>query len=101
MGTDFWHSTCICSAIKTSYLSQLPNRTDFTWATYDIFTWVTAEFFLVIVCSSIPTLRPLLNFFPGQLGVTAKDSGDSYQRHTGDSDISVGTFARDLAYRVT
>ena len=84
---NFRDSTCICSGIKTSYLSQLGNRTDFTWATYDIFAWVTAEFFLVIVCGSIPTLRPLLNFFRRQLGVTPKYSGTSYQRHTGDSDV--------------
>ncbi|KAI7781893.1 hypothetical protein LA080_014074 [Diaporthe eres] len=52
--------TCICSGIKTQYLAQLANRTDFTWATFDIFAWVTVEFFLMIVCGTIPTLHGLL-----------------------------------------
>jgi hypothetical protein len=52
--------TCICSGIKTQYLAQLANRADFTWATFDIFAWVTVEFFLMIVCGTIPTLHSLL-----------------------------------------
>jgi hypothetical protein len=52
-------STSISSGIKTSYLSQLANRTDFTWATFDIFAWVTVEFFLLIICGTIPTLKPI------------------------------------------
>lgn len=66
-------------------LSELANRADFTWATYDIFAWVTAEFFLVIVCGSIPTLRPLINFLRRKLGVKSAYSGSAYKRHTEDS----------------
>jgi hypothetical protein len=54
--------TSICSGIKTQYLAALANRTDLTWATFDIFAWVTAELFLMIVCGTIPTLHPLLLF---------------------------------------
>jgi hypothetical protein len=53
--------TSICSGIKTQYLAELSNRTDQTWATYDIFAWVTAELFLMIVCGTVPTLHPLLS----------------------------------------
>jgi len=92
--------TSICSGIKTSYLSQLANRTDFTWATYDIFAWVTAEFFLLTVCGSIPTLKPLLNLVRRQFGFKSKYSGNAYTRHTGDSegvseDIQLNGFRRD------
>jgi len=52
--------TSICSGIKTQYLAELGNRTDQTWATYDIFAWVTAELFLLVVCGTVPTLYPLL-----------------------------------------
>ncbi|KAF3010835.1 hypothetical protein E8E13_008777 [Curvularia kusanoi] len=52
--------TSICSGIKTKYLAELGNRTDQTWATYDIFAWVTAELFLLVVCGTVPTLYPLL-----------------------------------------
>lgn len=79
--------TSICSGIKTSYLSQLANRKDFTWATYDIFVWVTAEFFLVIFCGTLPTLKPILNFIRRyilRVPTSRKVSSRSYQRHTGD-----------------
>ncbi|KAI9750543.1 MAG: hypothetical protein M4579_006433 [Chaenotheca gracillima] len=77
--------TSICSGIKTSYLSQLANRQDLTWATYDVFAWVTAEFFLVIFCGSIPTLNPLITSFQRRLGIYgSKITGSNYQRHTGD-----------------
>ncbi|KAK7919996.1 chp3 [Apiospora marii] len=52
--------TSICSGIKTQYLAELANRDDLTWATFEIFAWVTAELFLMIVCGTIPTLYPLL-----------------------------------------
>lgn len=54
--------TCICSGIKTQYLVGLANRTDLTWATFDIFAWVTVELFLMIVCGTVPTLHPILTF---------------------------------------
>lgn len=53
--------TSICSGIKTQYLAALGNRTDQTWATYDIFAWVTAELFLLVVCGTVPTLYPILH----------------------------------------
>lgn len=52
--------TSVCSGIKTQYLVELANRTDQTWATYDIFAWVTAELFLIIICGTVPLLYPLL-----------------------------------------
>jgi hypothetical protein len=85
--TDKQFSTSICSGIKTSYLSELANRTDFTWATYDIFAWVTAEFFLVVVCGSIPTMKPVLDLIRRRLGIKSKGSENSYERHTGDSEF--------------
>ncbi|KAM3503972.1 hypothetical protein MY11210_008517 [Beauveria gryllotalpidicola] len=54
--------TSICSGIKTQYLAELANRTDQTWATYDIFVWVTGELFLMIVCGTIPTLHTVLTW---------------------------------------
>ncbi|PMB63505.1 hypothetical protein BM221_010610 [Beauveria bassiana] len=54
--------TSICSGIKTQYLAELANRTDQTWATYDIFVWVTGELFLIIVCGTIPTLHAVLTW---------------------------------------
>jgi hypothetical protein len=66
--------TAICSGIKTSFLANLANRLDLTWATYDIFAWVTAEFFLVVVCGCLPTLRPLLEFVRNHVGALASNT---------------------------
>jgi hypothetical protein len=55
--------TSICSAIRTTNMSQLANRTDFTWETYDVFAWATAEFFLITVCGTIPMLKSVLDIF--------------------------------------
>lgn len=60
--------TSICSGIKTQYLAELANRTDQTWATYDIFVWVTGELFLMIVCGTIPTLHTVLIWFRSAAG---------------------------------
>jgi hypothetical protein len=60
--------TSICSGIKTQYLAELANRTDQTWATYNIFVWVTGELFLMIVCGSIPTLHIVLRWFRAVAG---------------------------------
>lgn len=60
--------------MKTSYLPRLADRVDFTWATYNIFTWNTGELFVIIFCGTIPTLKPALDFV---LRITSRsDSGD-------------------------
>jgi hypothetical protein len=59
--------TSICSGIKTKYLSELGDRVDQTWGTFDIFTCVTVEFFLLIVCGTVPTLYPLLRWIQSLL----------------------------------
>lgn len=68
--------TSMCSAIKTSFLSHLANRQDFTWATYDIFVWVTAEFFLLIFSGTLPTLKPIVDIVR-RLSVRAQSDGQS------------------------
>ena len=65
--------TSICSGIKTQYLAELGNRTDQTWATYDIFAWVTAELFLLVVCGTVPTLYPLLRGIQSLLAVIRRN----------------------------
>ncbi|KAF9883254.1 hypothetical protein FE257_003810 [Aspergillus nanangensis] len=69
--------TTICSAVKTSYLRQLANRSDFTWGTYNIFTWNTGELFVIIFCGTVPTLKPVLDMVLRWISrpTTAKDTG--------------------------
>ncbi|KAI1407193.1 hypothetical protein F5Y13DRAFT_206546 [Hypoxylon sp. FL1857] len=51
----------VCSAIKTAQLVSLAARSDLTWATYQLFAWASAEIFVIILCGSVPTLKPLWN----------------------------------------
>lgn len=76
--------TSICSGIKTQYLAELANRTDQTWATYDIFVWVTGELFLMIVCGSIPTLHTVLIWFRNAAG-SIKSAVPSQEQHSSRS----------------
>lgn len=52
-------SSGICAIVKATYLRELSNRSDFTWETYPLFVWSSAELFVLIVCGSIPSLKPL------------------------------------------
>lgn len=60
--------TSLCSGVKTKYLSQLSNRGDFTWATYNILVWQTVELFFMVVCGTLPTLIPLYGCVCRRLG---------------------------------
>lgn len=87
--------TSICSGIKTQYLAELSNRTDQTWATYDIFAWVTAELFLLIVCGTVPTLHPLLRGIQSLLAfvkskVARRQSGSEEALKPADEVLTVG-----------
>lgn len=52
--------TSLCSGIKTPLLKGLADREDITWATFEIFAWVTAELFFMIICGTLPALHPVL-----------------------------------------
>ncbi|KAK5995352.1 hypothetical protein PT974_03756 [Cladobotryum mycophilum] len=77
--------TTICSGIKTKYLAALSNRTDRSWAYYDISAWVTGEFFLLIICSSVPALPIVLSWSlatAGSIKSVASLAVESMLQHT-------------------
>ncbi|KAF2245788.1 hypothetical protein BU26DRAFT_607965 [Trematosphaeria pertusa] len=51
--------TGICAAVKASKLISLNARSDFTWETFPLFLWTGIEIILLIVCGSIPALKPI------------------------------------------
>ncbi|KAI0451211.1 hypothetical protein F5B21DRAFT_507499 [Xylaria acuta] len=54
----------VCAAVKARELVSLAARSDLTWETFDLYAWACSEIFLIIVCGSIPTLKPLwIRFF--------------------------------------
>ncbi|MCJ1291713.1 hypothetical protein MMC34_003258 [Xylographa carneopallida] len=92
----------ICGAVKTSKLPEA-NDLDVTWATFDLLLWNAVETFLVIICGSLPTLKPLYDIclgrvreryakrsratsYPSKSFSNKKNSYPSYSRSTGDEE---------------
>ncbi|MCJ1417509.1 hypothetical protein MMC32_003853 [Xylographa parallela] len=69
----------ICGAVKTSKLHETDDL-DVTWATYDLLLWNAAETFLVILCGSLPTLKPIYDMCLGAAhkGSTKRSRASSY-----------------------
>lgn len=56
----------VCGAIKTKFLASLSARSDLTWETYNLFVWSSAELFVIIVCGSVPPIKPLYDMLFNQ-----------------------------------
>ncbi|KAF1965805.1 hypothetical protein BU23DRAFT_545415 [Bimuria novae-zelandiae CBS 107.79] len=97
--------TGICAAIKASKLSTLNARSDITWETFQLFLWTGIEIILLIVCGSIPALKPIYAICMGRKPGSYRSSrhmtnaskrlgmGISYNKPNGGGD-SVAMFAR-------
>ncbi|KAJ6032084.1 hypothetical protein N7540_002816 [Penicillium herquei] len=46
--------------VKVTLLSTLTARSDLTWETYPLYIWTSLEFWMIIICGSIPPIRPLI-----------------------------------------
>ena len=71
----------VCGAVKASYLPSA-NSDDVTWATYDLLLWHGAEYFLVVVLGSLPTLKPIWDLARGRrrTATAGRSSYYSYPR---------------------
>ncbi|KAF4636603.1 hypothetical protein G7Y89_g1493 [Cudoniella acicularis] len=49
----------VAAAVKTSESQRLGSQVDFTWEAWSLYAWSTAEYFLNILCGTVPTLKPL------------------------------------------
>ncbi|KAI1367284.1 hypothetical protein F5Y08DRAFT_349553 [Xylaria arbuscula] len=50
----------ISAAIKTALLARpVTPDTDVTWESYDLYAWQSAEVFVLHLCASVPTFKPL------------------------------------------
>ncbi|KAK4183145.1 hypothetical protein QBC35DRAFT_508616 [Podospora australis] len=59
--------TGIACAFKTHLSAKLVKQSgDRTWDPYDLYIWAGVEAMLILVCGSIPALRPLWQLFRGQ-----------------------------------
>jgi len=56
----------VCGIVKVNYLAGLNARSDLTWETYNLFAWSGAELFVIIVCGSVPPIKPVYDRFFGK-----------------------------------
>ena len=67
--------TGICAAIKASKLGTLNARSDFTWETFSLFLWTGIEIILLIICGSIPALKPIYAICMGHMPGSYRSKG--------------------------
>ncbi|GAB0134512.1 hypothetical protein EsDP_00002879 [Epichloe bromicola] len=69
-------TAAVFAAVKTSYLSSLTARSDITWETYNLYLWSGMELFVIIVCGSVPPIKPVCDHVFRLSGLsTAKATG--------------------------
>ncbi|KID59830.1 uncharacterized protein G6M90_00g093400 [Metarhizium brunneum] len=56
----------IFAAVKTTYLVALNERSDITWETYNLYMWSGAELFVIILCGSVPPIKPVYDYLLGK-----------------------------------
>lgn len=63
----------ICAVIKTTFLPTLTSAADFTWITCSLLEWNVNEVNVIIICASIPVIRPLF--------IKVKEVSKNHQPH--------------------
>ncbi|KAI1759504.1 hypothetical protein GGR53DRAFT_141107 [Hypoxylon sp. FL1150] len=75
----------VCAAFKTAQLVSLAARSDLTWETFNLFAWVSAEIFVIIICGSVPALKPIWDcaFRQGAWSVSRRYATGQYMSEEG------------------
>ncbi|KHN94962.1 uncharacterized protein MAM_07189 [Metarhizium album ARSEF 1941] len=63
LGLSF--TAAVFAAIKTRYLLLLSRRSDVTWETCSLHIWSASELFVIIVCGSVPPIKPVYDYVVG------------------------------------
>ncbi|KAM3071006.1 hypothetical protein ACMFMG_009912 [Clarireedia jacksonii] len=72
----------ICCIVKTTYVGSLNAHSDLTWKTYDLLVWSGSELFVIIVCGSIPPLKPFWDKYVTGKSPTYGSSGAGYSNNS-------------------
>ncbi|MCJ1236912.1 hypothetical protein MMC14_004895 [Varicellaria rhodocarpa] len=86
----------ICGIVKITYLGSLGAHADLTWATYDLVVWSGAEIFVIIVCGSVPPLKPLWDRYvakkpikrPGAYEFSSRENGYAVMRQPHSKNVT-------------
>lgn len=71
----------ICTAIRTVQVAALTAQSDLSWETFELYMWSSAEVSLIIICGSVPTIKPLWDRFVSRKSQTRSESNQS-RSHT-------------------
>ncbi|OAA33221.1 integral membrane protein [Moelleriella libera RCEF 2490] len=59
-------TSAIFAGIKTMFLTSLGERSDVTWSTYQLYVWSGVELFVIILCGSVPPVKPVWDILRGK-----------------------------------
>ncbi|KAI9738292.1 MAG: hypothetical protein M1834_008790 [Cirrosporium novae-zelandiae] len=70
------------TTVKAVLLQNLPNQSDITWAWAEITVWYTAEMYVIIICATIPALKPVYSVVRNKTTTHSNsyDIGGAYSR---------------------
>jgi len=71
----------VAAAFKTAQLVSLAARSDLTWETFQLFIWVSVEITIIILCGSVPAMKPLWDRFISQGRFGNTNSSQRYWRY--------------------
>ncbi|KAF5131100.1 hypothetical protein E5D57_007449 [Metarhizium anisopliae] len=89
LGLSF--TAAIFATVKTKYLTSLSGRSDITWETYELYVWSASELFVIIVCGSVPPIKPVYDYILGKPPTSsayANYGSGSYPHNSGISRAS-------------
>ncbi|OAQ65152.1 hypothetical protein VFPPC_06312 [Pochonia chlamydosporia 170] len=72
LGLSF--AAAVFATVKTKYLTSLSGRSDITWETYDLYVWSASELFVIIVCGSVPPIKPVYDYIIGKPPVSSANA---------------------------
>ncbi|EFY89839.1 hypothetical protein J3458_001505 [Metarhizium acridum] len=89
LGLSF--TAAIFATVKTKYLTSLGGRSDITWDTFNLYVWSASELFVIIVCGSVPPIKPVYDYIvgnPPNSSAYANYGSGSYPHNSGNSRAS-------------
>jgi hypothetical protein len=108
LGLSF--AAAIFATVKTKYLTSLSGRSDITCMhspqpnfpcfllinptgeTYDLYVWSASELFVIIVCGSVPPVKPVYDFIIGKPPISSANA-TGYGRYASGSYPHAGSRA--------
>ncbi|KAL1967283.1 hypothetical protein VTN77DRAFT_3329 [Rasamsonia byssochlamydoides] len=73
---------CAVSIYKSTRLTELADKTDFTYDTVDVFLWTNIEANTIIIAACVPTITPLIESIFGKRILSSRSGHQSGYMHS-------------------